>query len=104
MHAVIKGTWQYHEEFGQQVAGHIINLTLPAVEPDFKRYLASGAIPGIGGVLAGRLVRRFGTDALRVAGIQPELLAGVKGMTRGAIEALQAAIRDVSGPSEAEMP
>jgi hypothetical protein len=47
-------------------------------------------------------VRQFGTDALRVAGIEPELLTSVNGMTRGAIEALEVAVRDVPRPSEAE--
>ena len=103
MHAVIKGTWQYHEEFGQQVAGERISLSLPTEEPDIKRYLASGAIPGVGAVLSGRLVRQFRADVFRIADGEPEQWAAVKGMTQNAIKAMLAAIENLGRPSDAEV-
>ena len=103
MRAVVKGTWQYHEEFGQQVAGETISLSLPTEEPDIRRYLASGAIPGVGAVLSGRLVRQFGADVFRVGEDEPERWATVKGMSQNAMKAMQAAIIDLSRPSEGEL-
>jgi hypothetical protein len=94
MLASVEGEWEYHEEYGQQVSARTIRWRVPEVERDIKVYLASGAVPGIGGVLAGRLVRHFGADVFHVTGDQPEQLVAVKGMNRSAIRALRAAIGD----------
>lgn len=100
MRAVVKGTWQYHEEFGQQVAGKTISLSLPIEEPDIKRYLASGAISGVGAGLSGRLVRQFCADVFRIVEDGPGQWATVKGMTQNAINAMLAAIMDLTRRSE----
>jgi hypothetical protein len=65
-----------------RVAGEAISLSLPTEEPDIKRYIASGAIPGVGGILSGRLVRQFGAGVFRVAEDEPEQWATVKGPSR----------------------
>ena len=44
-----------------------------------ERYLASGAIKGIGVALAARIVRRFKGDTFRIMEEEPERLAEVKG-------------------------
>lgn len=46
-----------------------------------ERYLGSGAIKGIGAALAGRIVRRFGADTLRIVEEEPERLAEIKGIS-----------------------
>ena len=45
------------------------------------RYLASGAIKGIGESLAGRIVRKFGEDTMRILDEEPERLSEVKGIS-----------------------
>jgi hypothetical protein len=103
MHAVVEGNWQYHEEFGQQVAIRTIDLSLPTDESDIKRYLGSGAISGVGRILADRLVRQFGTDVFRVVRDAPVQLAAVKRMTQKAIKAMDGAVNDLRRPTEAEL-
>ena len=46
-----------------------------------ERYLASGAIKGIGAALAARIVRRFKGDTFRIMEEEPERLAEVKGIS-----------------------
>ena len=46
-----------------------------------ERYLGSGAIKGIGAALAGRIVRHFGSDTLRIVEEEPERLAEIKGIS-----------------------
>ena len=46
-----------------------------------ERYLGSGAIKGVGAALAGRIVRHFGEDTLRVVEDEPERLAEVRGIS-----------------------
>nr|MCR5627464.1 ATP-dependent RecD-like DNA helicase [Lachnospiraceae bacterium] len=46
-----------------------------------KRYLASGAIKGIGEALAERIVKRFGSDTFRIMEEEPERLAEIKGIS-----------------------
>ena len=45
------------------------------------RYLASGAVKGIGQALAARIVKKFGDDTLRVMDEEPERLAEIKGIS-----------------------
>lgn len=46
-----------------------------------RRYLASGAIKGIGVALADRIVKKFGEDTLRIMEEEPEQLAKIKGIS-----------------------
>lgn len=46
-----------------------------------ERYLASGAVKGIGAALAARIVRRFKEDTLRIMEEEPERIAEVKGIS-----------------------
>ena len=46
-----------------------------------ERYLASGAIKGIGVALASRIVRRFKQDTFRIMEEEPERLAEIKGIS-----------------------
>jgi len=82
MRASIRGTWAYHATYGQQVVADIIDMAFPCEEANLKQYLASGAIPGIGTVLAHRLLNRFGVDMFRIAEKQPERLSRCKGNDR----------------------
>ena len=54
-------------------------------------YLRSGAIPGIGQVLSGRLVREFGENVFLIARADPEKFLEVKGLAPKTVKALQLA-------------
>ena len=54
---------------------------MPEDASAIEKYLASGAVKGIGEALAKRIVAMFGDDTFAVMTDQPELLANVKGIS-----------------------
>ncbi len=75
------GKWELHASFGRQFKIEYYEKQLPASEASMFKYLASGAIRGIGPVTAKRIMERFGTDAFEVIEHNPEWLADVEGIT-----------------------
>ncbi len=49
--------------------------------PAMQRYLASGAIKGVGAALAERIVSKFGADTFRIMEEEPERLAEIRGIS-----------------------
>ena len=68
---------QYDEQF--QVTSY--ELRMPEDTDSMERYLGSGAIKGIGPVLAMNIMKRFGRDAFRIMEFEPERLAEIKGIS-----------------------
>ena len=56
-------------------------MKAPEDVQSIERYLASGAVKGIGVALAARIVRRFKKDTFRIMEEEPERLAEVKGIS-----------------------
>ena len=77
----LQGDWTEHPSFGRQFKATACESTLPTDETAILRYLASGAVKGIGPATAARIVDRFGADALRILEQEPEELAKIKGIT-----------------------
>ncbi|MBO5928741.1 MAG: ATP-dependent RecD-like DNA helicase [Clostridia bacterium] len=77
----LTGSWVEHPKFGRQFRAQSCEHHLPTDTDAVFRYLASGAIKGIGPVTASALVQAFGEDTLRVIEEEPERLAKVKGIT-----------------------
>lgn len=46
-----------------------------------ERYLASGAIKGIGAAMAARIIKKFGEDTFRIIEEEPERLSEIKGIS-----------------------
>ncbi len=81
----IEGEEIFHPQYGDQIEVKSIKSIQPTNASDMERYLASGAISGIGEALAKRIVKRFGDDTFRIIEQEPERLAEVKGISeRGA--------------------
>lgn len=77
----VSGEYIEHAVYGQQLkVESVVNIT-PEDETAIERYLASGAIKGIGAALASRIVRRFKADTIRVIEEEPERLAEIKGIS-----------------------
>ncbi len=74
---------------------------LPHSEAGIRAYLASGKVEGIGPKLAGRIVDKFGADALDVILTAPERLAEVEGIGRQRSRAIQEAFREQEVQREA---
>ena len=75
------GSWTFHPSFGRQFKVECYEKQLPASESAIKKYLASGAVKGVGAVLAERIVRKFGTDTFDVIENHAEWLADIDGIT-----------------------
>ncbi len=65
-HLELSGKWERHAEFGRQFLATEYKVTLPSTPEGLKRFLASGAIPGIGKKTAGLIVDYFGDETLTV--------------------------------------
>lgn len=77
----MRGDFVSHRTYGRQFAMKTFEVVAPQDEEGVRRYLASGAIRGIGPKLAKRIIERFGKDTLRVMEHQPEQLASIKGIS-----------------------
>lgn len=75
------GEWGLHPTFGRQFKVEYYEKQLPASESAIRKYLASGAIKGVGVVLAERIVNRFGEDSFDVIENHPDWLADIDGIT-----------------------
>ena len=60
----VGGEWVMHPRFGQQLKASRMRLTAPTSVAGIERFLASGAVKGIGPAVAKRLVKKFGAETL----------------------------------------
>lgn len=77
----LKGKYGEHPLYGEQFLVEEYENKEPEDAKAMERYLASGAIKGIGSALAARIVRRFKEDTFRVMEEEPERLAEIKGIS-----------------------
>ncbi len=77
----VQGSWTNHPSFGTQFKATACESTLPTDATAILRYLASGAVKGIGPATAARIVDRFGADTLRILEEEPQELAKIKGIS-----------------------
>lgn len=70
-----------HPVYGEQLKVSSYRAVPPEGEDAIYRYLASGAVKGIGPALAMRILKKFGEDTLRILNEEPERLAEVKGIS-----------------------
>ena len=77
----LEGNFTQHPVYGKQFQAVRLIEKMPEDALAMERYLGSGAIKGIGAALAGRIVRHFGEDTLRIVEDEPERLSEVKGIS-----------------------
>lgn len=78
---LLHGEYTSHPTYGEQFQMKSYETKPPEDVLSMERYLASGAIKGIGVALAARIVRRFKNDTFRIMEEEPERLAKVKGIS-----------------------
>jgi exodeoxyribonuclease V alpha subunit len=78
-------------KFGRQVRLDSIEPMLPNSADGTRRWLGSGAIPGVGPVTAERLVEFFGDELLTVLDVYPERLTEVPGIGAKKAQSIAAA-------------
>ena len=77
----VTGTFIEHPVYGRQMKAESFAVTVPDDAQAMERYLASGAIKGIGQALAAKIVKVFGADTFRIIEEEPERLTRVKGIS-----------------------
>ena len=76
-----EGEITVHPTYGPQLKVAHYEFVIPDEAQSIERYLASGAVKGIGKALARRVVAKFGDDTFRIMEEEPERLAEVKGIS-----------------------
>lgn len=76
-----EGDYVTHPTYGLQFKISSYKVIPPTDCISIERYLASGAVKGIGAALAKRIVLRFGEDTFRIIEEEPERLAEIKGIS-----------------------
>lgn len=78
----LSGVWVHNPKYGRQFRVDHFEKELPADEDAILRYLASGAIKGIGAKTAIKIVGEFGEDTFDVIENHPEWLSQIPGISR----------------------
>lgn len=79
---VLEGTWGAHAVFGRQFKISACSRSLPDTSAKLFRYLASGAVKGIGPKTAAKIIKEFGDQSFDVLERQPEKLAVIPGISK----------------------
>lgn len=78
----LTGSWGAHEVFGRQFRISSCERTLPDTTAKLYRYLASGAVKGIGPKTALKIIERFGEKSFEILENEPEKLAVIHGISK----------------------
>ncbi len=77
----VTGAYTAHPTYGVQFKARLFQRKLPATAASIGKYLASGAIRGVGPVMAARLVDAFGDRTLDIMEKEPARMCEVKGIS-----------------------
>ena len=97
----MRGEWSDHPRFGRQFKVVEYRTRVPATVYGIRKYLGSGMIKGLGPVMAGRIVDRFGQKTLDIIETDIQRLLEVEGIGKKRIGMIakawdaQSEIRDV---------
>ena len=75
------GKWVHNPKYGRQFSVSSYEKVMPADEVSILRYLASGAIKGIGPKTAQKIVDLYGEDSFDVIENHPEWLSQIPGIS-----------------------
>lgn len=95
----IDGEWVRHPRFGQQFKASSFKTIAPSEAAGIEKFLASGAIAGIGPAMAKRIVAKFGEQTLEILKSPKELLQ-VSGIGKKTAEKIAASYQEQSELSE----
>lgn len=92
----LDGFWVEHKRFGQQFQGEVMRRIAPTTNDGIERFLASGAVAGIGPALAQQLVAAFGADTLEVIAKEPAKLLSIHGIGKKKMQKIHEAYSEQS--------
>ncbi len=76
----VTGKWVTDPKHGRQFSAETCVPLTPATVKGIEKYLGSGLIPGLGPVMAKRIVNKFGEDTLEILKNNPKRLSTVEGI------------------------
>ncbi len=85
----LAGSWVEHARYGRQFKASSCQRLAPTSEKGIERFLASGAIKGIGSAMAARLVKHFGMRTLEIIEFYPHRLTEVEGIGNKKVEQIR---------------
>jgi exodeoxyribonuclease V alpha subunit len=97
----LTGEWVTDRKYGRQFRVNSCLTLQPSTLDGIEKYLGSGLIPGIGKVMAERLVARFGLETLDVIADHPGRLSEVDGIGSVRARGIRAAWQEQEGLREA---
>ena len=100
---VVYGKWVHNPKYGRQFSVSQYERVMPADTASILRYLASGAIKGIGPKTTQRIIEKFGEDTFDVIENHPEWLSEVKGISRKSALEISERFREQAGMRSAMM-
>lgn len=96
-----EGDYIDHPVYGVQFKAVSFQTVLPEDAAGMERYLASGAIRGVGAALAARIVKKFGADTFRIIEEEPERLVEIKGISERIAREISAQMEEKKDMREA---
>ncbi len=97
------GAYTNHATYGRQFKVASYEKHLPTETADILKYLASGAVRGIGPKTAARIVNQFGSDTFDVIEHHPSWLAEIHGISAKNAEAIHDRFLEVAGARQVMM-
>lgn len=97
------GEFVKHAIYYMQFSIKTYEFKTPEDAKSVKRYLASGAVKGIGEKMADRIVSTFGDDTFRIMEEEPERLAEIKGISMAKAMNIAAQLNDKQDMRKAMM-
>ncbi|MBR1822689.1 MAG: ATP-dependent RecD-like DNA helicase [Ruminococcus sp.] len=90
---ILEGYYDTHRRFGTQFRAEYCERKLPDTVVNIEKYLASGAVKGIGAGLAKKIVAVFGDKTLDIMENAPYRLSEIKGISTQKCEEIAAEAR-----------
>lgn len=81
MYILAKGEYVEHPSYDMQFKVSEYEVKMPDDLVSMERYLGSGAIKGIGEIMAKRIIKKFKLDTFRIIEEEPERLSEIKGIS-----------------------
>ena len=96
----IEGEWVKHPKFGQQFKATTYKTVAPTEISGIEKFLASGAINGIGPAMAKKIVAEFGEKTLEVIAKSPNELLKIPGIGKKTAEKISTSYLEQSELTE----
>lgn len=78
----LQGKFVMHQEYGEQFKIDTFEKMLPETLDGLEKYLASGAIKGLGPATAKKIIEKFGEETISIFKFEASRLSEIKGISK----------------------